>query len=491
MARLKINKQRVDLWELSWKLLLVMIRLSALHLVPILFAVTSQAGEITVEQRPFTQEKAFSASVLPEAGVELLQIEPQVWADFEIIDVAAHGAKIAKGDVLVRFDAEGIDKKLVDARRALETGALALAQAELDLKHLQETTPHRLDAYRRAAEIAKEENAYFNKIRRKSLEEQAAQELERKKQMLANEQEELKQLGKMYDADDVTEETEEIILTRQKNDVKAAEFALRMETLDFQRTTEVNLLREAVSLANNERDTALSLLKAEEDLPRALNQKKLEVETLKTSHQREKENLAKLEKDRSLFEIKATAEGWFYHGSIENGRWTTGEAVKSLVKHGRPLPNKAFASFVPSSARLVLTAFLEEPVASSLKAELAGTACLVGREDVEIPVKLSKLSPHRGRMAATTQDLSADWPKEITPITGTTARVRMISYHQPSAIAIPSRALSYNPQGWTVEVKLADGKTEKRPVKRGRIADDLTEIVSGLEVGQVIIAPDK
>jgi multidrug efflux pump subunit AcrA (membrane-fusion protein) len=110
---------------------------------------------------------------------------------------------------------------------------------------------------------------------------------------------------------------------------------------------------------------------------------------------------------------------------------------------------------------------------------------------VEIPVKLSKLSTTPGPDGSYRADLNAEWPKEISPVSGTTAKVRMISYHQAAAIAIPSRALSYSTQGWTVEVKLADGKTEKRPVKRGRIADELTEIVSGLEVGQVVIAPDK
>jgi multidrug efflux pump subunit AcrA (membrane-fusion protein) len=468
-----------------------MIRLFALHFVPILFAAASQAGEVTIEQGPFTQEKVFSATALPAEGEELIQIEPEVWADFEIAEVADHGSKVAKGAVLVRFDAEAIDKKLVDSRRSLEASTLALAQAEMDFKHQQETTPHRLEAYRRAAEIAKEENTYFTKTRRKATEEQAAQALERKKQMLSNQQEELKQLGKMYDADDVTEETEEIILTRQKDDVKAAELAVRMETLDYQRTMEVSLPREAVSLANNERDTALALLKAQADLPRSLEQKKLELDALKTNHQREKENLEKLQKDRGLFEIKAPADGWFYHGSMENGRWITGELAKALVKHGRPTPNRAFATFIPSAAGLALTAYLEEGMANSLKVELSGVATLSGREDLDIPVKLATLSNIPGTDGSYRVDLSVDWPKEITPVTGTSAKVRMISYHQPAAISIPTRALSYDTRGWTVEVKLADGKTEKRPVKRGRISEELTEIVSGLEVGQVIIAPDK
>jgi multidrug efflux pump subunit AcrA (membrane-fusion protein) len=76
-------------------------------------------------------------------------------------------------------------------------------------------------------------------------------------------------------------------------------------------------------------------------------------------------------------------------------------------------------------------------------------------------------------------------------VTGASAQIRVIAYHQPSAISLPARALTHDNRGWTVEVKLTDGKTERRPVKRGRASGETTEILSGLEVGQVVIAPEK
>lgn len=482
-------KPRVDLWGRSWLLPPAMTRLTALQLVPALFAAAAHAGEITVEPRPFTLETAVTATALPDKGGVLLQLEPKSWADFQIIELAPHGRRVAKGDLLVRFDAEAIDKKIVDRRRALEADTLTLAQAELDLKLLQETAPNTLDGLTRAAEIAREEHTYFTKIRRKATEDTAAQELERKKQMLSNQQEELKQLAKMYAADDLTESTEEIILTRQKDDVIAAEFALRMETLDYKRTLDVTLPREAVTLANNERDTAIQLRKAGEDIPRSIELKKIELATLKTSHQRDQQALAELEADRELFAFKAPADGWFYHGPIENGRWSPGEALKTLFKGGHPPANRPFATFVPASAKLALVAFLDDAVARSLTAELAGTATLAGREDLEIPVKLTQLATTPGPDGTYRADFSAVWPKSLTPATGASVQLRLIPYHQPAAIAIPTKALAYDPKGWTVEVKLADGKTERRPVKRGRVSKEETEILAGLEVGQVILTP--
>jgi len=468
-----------------------MIRSSAFFLIPVLFAAVSHAGEVTIEPRPFTIEKSFTATALPESGCVLLQVEPKIWADFQITTLAAHGVKVAKGDLLAGFEVEEIDKKLTDARRSLAAGTLSLAQAELDLKKLVETSPYKLEAYRRVARIAKEENAYFTQTSRKSAEESAGQQLKRRKEMLENEQEELKQLTQMYKADDVTEDTEEIILTRQKDAVAAAEFALRMEKLAHTRTVEVLLPREAVTLVNNERDTAIAMTKAELDIPRAIELKKIELEGLKTANAREKDALAELEKDRKLFEIKAPADGWFYHGSIENGRWSppNPELLKSLVIHGRPTVNRPFATFVPASAKLVLAAFVDEATARSLKPELSGIATLAGREDLEIPVILNQLAISPGLDGSYRVGLTATWPKDLTPVTGSTVQARLVVYQQDAVITVPTKAIGHGPKGWTVDVKLTNGKTEKRPIKRGRVSGDQTEILSGLEIGQVIVSP--
>lgn len=466
-----------------------MTRLTVLLVFAVLAAPAAPAGEITVEQRPFTVERSFAATALPDQGALLLLIEPKAWADFQIVGLADHGRRVAKGDTLVRFDPLAIDRKLVELRRGIEANALSRGQAELELKLLEETAPDKLEAARRAAEIAREENSYFVKIRRKATEDSAGHELERKKQLLSNQQEELRQLSKMYAADDLTEDTEEIILTRQKDAVVSAEFSLRMETLDYHRRLEVTLPREAVALARNERDCAIFLRKLEAETPRWIELKKIELAALLTTQQRDKEMLADLECDRGQFENKAPAAGWFYHGPIENGRWTPGEAVKALFKHGRPAVNRPFATFVPGSASLQWVALLDETSARSLTPELAGIATLTGREDLELPVKLSNLAAVPGPDGTYRADFTASWPQGLSPVVGMTAQIRVIAYHQPAAIAIPNKALAWGPAGWTVEVKLTDGKTERRPVKRGRTAKDDTEILSGLEVGQVVVTP--
>ena len=239
-----------------------MSRLTPFHIIPALIAAASHAGEVTVELKPFLLERSFPAAVIPSGDCWVLKIDPKIWKDFSIVQIAEHGSKVTKGDVLVRFDAEAIDQKIEDVRSELATGVLTLAQAELESQILQDTAPNKLNLSRRAAEIAKEENTYFTQVRRKAREGVAAQALKRSEQILSNQREELKQLSKMYEADDITENTEEIILIRQQDAVAAAEFALRMEALDHTRTLEITLPREAKTLADSERDTIIALKKA-------------------------------------------------------------------------------------------------------------------------------------------------------------------------------------------------------------------------------------
>jgi len=462
--------------------------LSATLPLPTLFATTARSADFTIAPKPFFASHTFGATALP-AEATLLRLPAEVWPDFEILKIAPHGSKVAAGDVLVKFDAEDIDKKLVDARRAFVASELNLAQAELDAKSVTEGTPLKLDAIRRAARNAKEELEYFTKTRRKATEEAAEQGLKRAKEALENAKEELKQLGKMYDADDLTEETEEIILTRQKDAVARAEFGLRMETLDHERTLKVTLPREAEALTAADKEATLALAAAEEELPRKLKLQAIQLEAARLGFAREKENLAKFEADRKLFELTAPAAGWFYHGTIEDGRWTTGELIKTLVVNGKAPLKRPFATFIPATAKLAMVAFVDEATSRVLAPDLKGSATLAGRGDLELPATLLTTSPTPGLDGRYRANLEITWPKDLAVTPGATAEISLVSYQKADAIAVPTKALTQTATGWTVEVKLADGKSEQRAVKRGRVAKDQTEIVSGLEPGQVVIVP--
>jgi HlyD family secretion protein len=458
------------------------------HIIPALIAATAHAGELTMEMKPFSVTHSFTATALPDAS-QPISLDAEAWTDFSILSIKDHGSSVKKGEALVVFDAEEIDRKITDTRQAIATATLGLAQAELDLATLGETVPKQLARLKRNADQAAEELAYFTATRRKASEEAAAQSLKRNEQLLSSKKEELKQLLKMYEADDITEDTEEIILQQQKDSVAYAEFALRMEILDHKRTLAVSLPRETVALTEKRDDTALLLEKGEKDLPRSLELKKLELGGLKTSLSRNRQALADLENDRSLFGIKAPADGTFYHGAIETGKWTTGELIKELRVDGSAPVKKAFATFIPSAAKMEIHAFLDQATAAVVAPGATGAATLPGHGEIVIPVTLSEIGSTPNPDQTYSATFTAAWPEKTSPAAGQALEINLVSYATEKALAIPSKALEYGPKGWTVEVKLADGKTEKRAVTKGRSSGEETEIAGGLEAGQVVIVP--
>jgi len=457
-------------------------------IIPVLIAATTHAAELTLEMKPFFTAHSFPATILPEQSVPI-RIDAEKWTDFQILTIADHGSSVKKDQPLLTFDTEEIDKALADTRRAISTETLSLAQAELDLATLEKTVPEELARLKLGAEEAAEELAYFTATSRKSEEESAGFDLKRSEQILASYQEELKQLLQMYEADDLTEDTEEIILEKQRDSVEAAEFALRMEVLNHKRSMEVAIPRKAVKLTQGRDDSALQLDKATKDMPRSIELKKLEIAGLKTSLERNKQSLAEMVKDRGLFEIKAPADGLFYHGSIEDGKWTTGEMIKTLVTEGKPPVRTNIATFIPATSKLTLHAFLDQATAQVLPAEAKGTAHLPGRSDIVIPVSLKSVSPTPNPDLTHSATFTPEWPENAKPSPGETVEIHLVSYAAEKAIAVPTKALEYGPGGWTIEVKLADGKTEHGPVTRGRSSAEETEITAGLEAGQVVIAP--
>ncbi len=450
---------------------------------------SAMAAEVTVESKPFFIERTITAAALPGEGCVVYKLDSKAWSDFKIVQLAPHGSKVAKDDVLIRFDSENIDKKLDDLRREAQTAKVQLAQAQANSELLRKTASFKLEATKRAAEIAKEENAYFVQTRRKASEDRAAQELKQSEEALSNQQEELHQLTKMYDADDVTEDTEEIILTRQKDAVARAQFMLRMEQLDHKRSLEVTLPREAKTLADNERDTAINLGKLEDDMPRSLELDRLALEAAKIAADRTAHDLTDLEHDRGLFEIKAPADGYFYFGAIENGRWTASDVIKVMVLNGRIQPNVAAATFIPASGSLNLVGWTDDSTARSLPPGQTGIATLSGREDTDIPVSLIKIASVPAPDGTYRVDFNVIWPKELTPPAGAPATVHVIPYQKAEAVVVPNKALHFEPSGWSVDVKMPDGKIEHHPVKRGRSSASETEILSGVNAGEIVIVP--
>ncbi|MCR4414833.1 MAG: hypothetical protein NUV77_20645, partial [Thermoguttaceae bacterium] len=270
--------------------------------------VAEPAAPYLVKREPLqidvTLRGVFEAQTMAE-----LSVRPEVWQTLEVQRAVEHGAVVKKGDVLIQFDLKKIDEEIADLRLKQAIGELAFKQAEENLKALEASTPLDLKIAERSHTIAHEDREKFVNSDRPMAEKTAKHMLQTAMDNLEYEREELRQLEKMYKADDLTEETEEIVLKRQRNAVKAAEFRLEVAKVNCEETLKLDLPRRAESVEQATARADLTWAKSKVLLPLALSQARRDMERLKMERSKEAEKLKRLEADREALTVKAPIDG--------------------------------------------------------------------------------------------------------------------------------------------------------------------------------------
>jgi HlyD family secretion protein len=359
-----------------------------------------------------------------------------------------------------------------------------LAVAELD--NLQQTTQPKLQTARRTQRVADEDLAYFEKTGRAQREKANLFNIKNAEQRLEGAREELKQLEKMYKADDLTEDTEEIILKRSRFAVESAVYGLdtTKQTTDWSLKTAIPREAETLKAAKRDQDFALAL--AEETLPRTLSKKRYDLEKLKRDQKKADKRLADLKKDLENFDIRSPIDGVVYYGACEAGKWTTGATVaKKLIPTGKLTPNEVFMTIVKPE-KLVLRAVVQEGDLAQLKPGLEGKASPISASDKKLPAKLEDLGsvplPGGGFEAKLSVRNTAD--ARLMP--GMNCKVAL-GDTRSDALQAPKEAV-FTEQGESfVFVSKPDAKPQKRIVKTGPTDGKMIEIVEGLSEGEKVL----
>lgn len=460
--------------------------ISRLFLLTSAFAV---AGETPVVREPFRIEKTFTATALPAEPV-VLSLEPDSWSGFVVEEIAAHGSEVKKGERILACEREDYDRQLEDLGRGVEKQSLAVKKAELDLAKLEKDTDIQLDAARRAKRNADEDLKYFQETGRPAAEKQAEHGVKISRFQLAATEEELKQLQAMYDEDDLTEETEEIILERQKFAVEDAKFDLKAAERRAELTLKSSLPRQEEELVKAAKEAAASLEKLEKSLPADLEVSKLELASAKSALQRQETELERLKSDGALLEWKAPVDGVLLHGGIEDGRWELGELAKALRPGGSLPLRRGILSIAPKGSASFVTAEIDSEIANQLSEKSPVTAHPQGREDLTGTGTIEKIDSIVGANGRRQVTLEISWPQGFAPSPAASLSCDAVVYSNDETLTLPKEALTSTGDEWSVTVKLADGSTESRKVERGRVGEKKAEVLSGVEAGQVVVTPN-
>ncbi|MFK5920850.1 MAG: efflux RND transporter periplasmic adaptor subunit [Verrucomicrobiota bacterium] len=410
-----------------------------------------------------------------------IRLAPKQWNSMSVVKAAAHGEEVKKGDLILQLKTEKLEKAIKQAELARPLADLSLSLAVLDLIEAKKSTPLSLDSRQRSMLHSEEDLAYFEKTDRPQREKSARENLKQNTQYLSYAREELDQLQKMYDADDITEETEQIIVTRAKNSVEGAQFRVESSKLSTARTLATTIPREHESLKRRVQSAAISWDKYSKSLPQALKKKQLEVDKMKRDQKELAEQLGNMKKDLQSFSVKAPHDGIVYYGANVRGKWATATlAEKKLAPGGKLMPHEVFMTVVQSQQLQVQTSIPENKLSllkKGLKAKITATAA----PDAPLQGQLSSMNrvPLTSGGFPGTLEITSE-TKGLYP--GMSCKIQIEIYKNNKALTVPKKAVRKENEKSFVTLK--NGK--KQEVKTGRTDSKLIEILSGLKEGDTI-----
>ncbi len=215
-----------------------------------------------------------------------IELRPKAWSQFEIVEIVDHGTEVHAGQTLVRFDTEKFDEELAELQLQLNMSELAIRKTEEALPRLEKTLAMAAIEAERNDKDTREDFDRFHKIERPMLLKSVDYSLKNAQFQLDYSQDELDQLEKMYEADDLTEDTEEIVLKRSRTEVDFAKFNLEQTKQYCDELLQISLPRFEIRLKESLDKAALNMAQAKAALALDVNRARYDLEQQReTAHQ--------------------------------------------------------------------------------------------------------------------------------------------------------------------------------------------------------------
>jgi multidrug efflux pump subunit AcrA (membrane-fusion protein) len=450
---------------------------------PISYKVEKKPFKIELTLKGILQaEETAPISYRPQPTVQ----PPPSQGPLTIRQIVPHGTKVKAGEMLVAFDTRKIDDVIADLeteKKVLEAN-IKLAEEELPL--FQKSVPIDLAVAETAKKRADDDLKYFVEVGRPEAEKGANFSVKSAKFFLESEQEQLRQLQKMYKANDLTEDTEKIILRRQEFYVEMADFFYKAELIYRDHTLNQTLPNQDKTLRENQVKQTLQLEKARKTLAPMAFQKQEALVKMRFDREKNRSRLDKIRQDRAAMTIQSPFEGVVYHGKFHKGQWTVSDALENkLVANGTVAPEEVFLTVVkPRPVVVHLT--VEEKDAYLIKPGLDGKARMLFHPDRKLAARVTKVSSVPAAPGKFDAQVVLDHRAMADLMPGMACSVKFVPYAKDEALVVPSAAVHDEDDRYVVHVA-KQGKPEKREVTPGRSNGEHTEILSGLQEGEEIL----
>jgi HlyD family secretion protein len=445
-----------------------------------------------VEKAPFKIDLSLKGVFETPAMTEVV-VHFEAWsmpmAPQNVLWAIDPGAQVKKGDVILKLDPERIDKLLRDLESDQRLSELSMQQLETEVAALEKSAPLDIAAADRIKKQTDEDWKRFNEVDKPFAEEAIKTSNKMTHQQLEYAQEELKQLEKMYRSKDLTEETEEIILRRQRNEVEYYTFVVKQADMRRDQFLNIDLPRRVERIKEEVTRTTLAWDKAKIILPMQLQKSKLGLEKAKYERARTAERLANLKADRELFVVKSPADGMVYYGRSTQGNFSSAGGLLSRLQKGGMIMSDEVIMTIVQPRPLFVRATADERECQQVT---AGAACKIvptASPDTKLDGKIEKVSA--APIAPGNYEVRANVEVgKATIYPGMGCSVKLTPYVKEDAIVVPNGyvfADDLDEDKMHVFIWRSEpGKFEKKSVTTGKKSGGKVEITGGLKAGDEI-----
>ncbi len=451
----------------------------------------------TVEVKPVKVEVTADAVFVSEKMTEIA-LRPESWSGFKIEEIIPHGSNVSQGQLLVKFDGKKLDEEIASLELSQRLADLSIRKAEQELPRLEKTLEMNLaDAEQSHQRTHDDYQRYVDMDRDRYLK-QLEMNLKSSKRQLDYARDELEQLEKMYKADDLTEETEELILTRTRQEFEMSEYYYELAKVRYERSLNISLPRQDEDNREVLDRVDISLERAKLASQIDLNRARYELEQQRVRRDRATDKHAKLLQDRSLMQLKAPASGIVYYGRCVAGKWSDMSSMIGKLKPHASVSNGTVMMTIIDPKPAYLLATVGEKEMPSLKpgqvAKIRPTA--EGAQAMAGGVASVSAAPISAGKFRLRVDLTEDdTPEWLVP--GMTAKIKVTTYHKKQALVVSKKAVHSEEDDedkkyvWLVTGDDEDQTVAKQRVKVGKAKGDHIEILDGLDDGDVVSLEDE
>ena len=443
---------------------------------------------VKVSTEPMTAFESFGGT-FESTEMKEVKAEFETWSDLKIEEVVEQGAVVTSGQVLMKLDTQSIQKAIKEAEFALKSAEFDLESAKLDMKEANETFELDKALAERTRENAKQDYEYYLNTQLPDRMDDLAFSEKSAGYFLEYSKDELDQLEQMYTEDELTEESEEIVLKRARRSVESAERNKKRSLRRVERDRQTNVPREKIAREESLKRSELAFQRSMATLPVSKQKKEIALAKAEFNFQEKARKLAELKQDFANMVVKSPAAGIVYYGKCNRGKWTggTGSPKRSLKPEKKVVANSVLMTIV-DVGKVMVRADLSETQVNSLSPGMRGKAKLNTASANVIPAtikSLTRIPLDTGKYDC--QVVVENIPADGKIMPGMGCKLSFSVYENQAALVAPKASVFSDDGGVTHYVYVVSGdESTRKVVTVGRVSGGNIEILDGLTDGDEI-----